>query len=124
MYKKMRKNYLLIVLFAALSMSLVTACTQGSGMIKNGNELHTSTKMSMIYDEFTGYKESKIQVNEGQPVEVNVSIVTEKGSIDAYIAKDNNKNNRWNSRASSYPNINIPATFIVEDYEVFQVTKR
>lgn len=104
MYKKMRKNYLLIVLFAALSMSLVTACTQGSGMIKNGNELHTSTKMSMIYDEFTGYKESKIQVNEGQPVEVNVSIVTEKGSIDAYIAKDNNKNN------SSYEGHDIPTS--------------
>jgi hypothetical protein len=93
MHKKMRNNFILIVLFAALSMSVVTGCTKGSGVVKNGNELNTSTKMSMIYDEFTGYKEAQIKVIEGQPVEVNVSIVTEKGSIDAYIAKDNNRKN-------------------------------
>ena len=104
MYKKMRKNVLLIVMFAALSMSIVTGCTKGTGMIKNGNELNTSTKMSMIYDEFTGYKESQIKVIEGQPVEVNVSIVTEKGTIDAYIARDNNKNN------SSYEGHAIPTS--------------
>ena len=102
MYKKMRKNVLLIVMFAALSMSIVTGCTKGSG-IKNGNELNTSTKVSMIYDEFTGYK-SQIKVIEGQPVEVNVSIVTEKGTIDAYIAKENNKNN------SSYEGHDIPTS--------------
>lgn len=61
MYKKMQKNFLIIVLFTALSMSIVTGCTKGSGMIKNGNELNTSTKMSMIYDEFTGYKEGICQ---------------------------------------------------------------
>ena len=92
MYKKPRKNYILLVLFVALSMSIVTGCTMGSGVIKSGNELNTSTKMSMVYNEFSGYKETQINVVEGQPVEVNVSIVTEKGSIDAYIAKDNNRN--------------------------------
>ena len=104
MYKKMRKNYLLIIIFVALAMSIVTGCTKGSGMIKNGNELNTSTKMSMVYDKFTGYKESQIKVIEGQPVEVNVSIVTEKGSIDAYIAKDNNREN------SSYEGHDIPTS--------------
>ena len=105
MYKKIRKNDILIVLFVALSMSIVTGCTMGSGMIKNGNELNTSTKMSMVYNEFTGYKETQIKVVEGQPVEVNVSIVTEKGTINAYIAKDNNKNN------SSYEGRSIPTSY-------------
>jgi hypothetical protein len=43
-------------------------------------------------------------VIEGQPVEVNVSIVTEKGSIDAYMAKDNNRKN------SSYEGYDIPTS--------------
>ena len=90
-------------MFAALSMSIVTGCTKGSGMIKNGNELNTSTKMSMIYDEFTGYKESQIKVIEGQPVEVNVSI-TNLSTIRCFIAKDNNKNN------SSYEGHDIPTS--------------
>ncbi len=90
MYVKIRKNYLLIVIVTALLISILTGCTKGSGIIKNGSELNTSTKMSMMYDEFNGHKETQINVIEGQPVDVTVSFVTEKGSINAYIAKDNN----------------------------------
>ena len=104
MYKKMRKYYFIIVMVIAISMSIVTGCTKGTGMIKNGNELNTPTKMSMVYEKFTGSRESKIKVVEGQPVEVNISIVTEKGSIDAYIAKDNNRDN------SSYEGEDIPTS--------------
>ena len=108
MYEKIRKNSLLIVIFAALLMSILTGCTKGSGIIKNGSELNTPTRMSMIYDEFNGYKETQIKVKEGQAVEVTVSIVTEKGSIDAYISKDNNREN------SSYEGHGIPtSTFTV-----------
>lgn len=104
MYKKIRKDSLLIVIFATLLMSIVTGCTKGSGITKNGSELNTSTKMSMIYDQFSGYKETQIKVKEGQPVEVTVNIVTEKGSIDAYISKDNNREN------SSYEGHAIPTS--------------
>ena len=93
MYKKMCKDFFVIIIFATLSMFIVTGCTKGSGMIKNGSELNTPTKMSMVYDKFNGYKETQIKVKEEQPVEVTVSIVTEKGSIDAYISKDNNEEN-------------------------------
>ena len=30
----------------------------------------------------------------------------------------------WNNGGSYYPDIGIPASFVVEDYEVFQVIKR
>ena len=104
MYKKMRKYYFIIIMVIAISMSIVTGCTKGTGMIKNGNELNTPTKMSMVYEKFTGSRVSQIKVVEGQPVEVNISIVTEKGSIDAYIAKDNNRDN------SSYEGEDIPTS--------------
>lgn len=104
MYVKMRKTSLLIVIVAALVMSILTGCTKGSGMIKNGSELNTPTKMAMIYDEFSGHKETQIKVEKGQPVEVTVGIVTEKGSMDAYIAKDNNTKN------SSYEGHTIPTS--------------
>ena len=104
MYKNMRKNVLLIVLFTALSLSIATSCTKESGVIKNGNELNTPNKMSMIYEKFTGNRESQIKVVEGQPVEVTVNIVTEKGSVDAYIAKDNNRDN------SGYEGEDIPTS--------------
>lgn len=94
MYEKIRKDSLLIVIFATLLMSILTGCTKGSGIVKNGSELNTPTKMSMIYNQFNGYKETQIKVKEGQPVEVAVSIITEKGSIDAYISKDNDRENR------------------------------
>lgn len=74
-------------------MSALTGCTYGSGAIKNGSELNTPTKMSMTYDVFNGHKETQINVKEGRPVEITVSFVTEKGAIDAYIAKENNTKN-------------------------------
>ncbi|MBP7331354.1 MAG: hypothetical protein KBA08_03475 [Firmicutes bacterium] len=104
MYEKLRKNSLLIVILAALSMLILTGCTKGSSIVKNGSELNTPTKMSMIYDEFSGYKETQIKVEEGQPVQVKVSFVTVRGPIDAYIAKDNNREN------SSYEGHAIPTS--------------
>ena len=78
------------------------ACTTGSGTVKNGVEYNSSTKMAMLYDEFTGYKQTHIDVGENETVEVVVSIVTERGTIDAYIARDNDVAN------SSYEGHDIP----------------
>ncbi|MDD4924145.1 MAG: hypothetical protein PHF74_04845 [Dehalococcoidales bacterium] len=83
-------------------MSMLSACTVGSGTVKNGVEYNSSTKMAMLYDEFSGYKQTHIDVRQNETVEVVVSIVTEKGSIDAYIAKDNDIAN------SSYEGHDIP----------------
>jgi hypothetical protein len=69
--------------------SLINGCTTGSGVVLNASELNTTTKMSMTYEKFTGHKQTHIEVKENSPVEVAVNFVTEKGSLDAYIAKDN-----------------------------------
>jgi hypothetical protein len=96
-------SYLSILLVCLmLLIPVLGACTVGSGTVKNGVEYNSSTKMAMLYDEFTGYKQTHIDVGENETVEVVVSIVTEKGSIDAYIAKDNDTAN------SSYEGHNIP----------------
>lgn len=84
----MRKILLFFMLFALVC--ILNGCTTGSGTAKNASELNTTTKISMLYENFNGYKETKIEVKEGEPAVVTVNIVTESGSIDAYIAKDNN----------------------------------
>ncbi|POG65117.1 hypothetical protein GLOIN_2v1483342 [Rhizophagus irregularis DAOM 181602=DAOM 197198] len=35
-----------------------------------------------------------------------------------------NKNNEWSSNPKSYPNLNIPGSFEIDDYEAFQVVKK
>jgi major membrane immunogen (membrane-anchored lipoprotein) len=101
------KKYGSLSLFIVCLMVLISmlgGCTCSSGFIKNGVENNTPTKMSMLYEEFTGYKQTHINVEAGKPVEVVVSIVTEKGSIDAYIARDNDIAN------SSYEGNDIPTS--------------
>lgn len=87
----MKKNSLLLILVVLLTM--LSGCTMGSGTVKNASELNTPTKMSMLYDKFNGYKETQIEVKENEPLIVAISVVTESGSIDAYIAKDNDTDN-------------------------------
>ncbi|PKC51764.1 hypothetical protein RhiirA1_483042, partial [Rhizophagus irregularis] len=35
-----------------------------------------------------------------------------------------NPDNTWHSNPNSYPNINIPGSFDIDDYEAFQVVKK
>jgi hypothetical protein len=84
--------------------SLISGCTTGSGSTLKSTELNTSTKMSMTYEKFTGYRQTKISVGENNPVTVRVNIVTENGELDAYIAKDNNR------ESSSYEGNNVPTS--------------
>lgn len=112
-----KKPYLLIT--ALLLMALAAGCSTGAGTLKYGSELNTPTKMSMSHEDFIGHKETQVMVLEGQPVVVTVSIITEKGTIDAYIAKDNNKAN------SSYEGHDIKtSTFTVTLKEPGQYTIR
>jgi hypothetical protein len=85
-----KKNLLLITL---ILVAILSGCSKGSGTVKNASELNTPTKISMIYEEFNGYKEKQIRVKENEPIIVAVNIVTESGSIDAYIAKYNDTDN-------------------------------
>ena len=88
---KMKKVSLLLVLFIILFGLL--GCTRGSGIVTKSKEYNTLTKMSMSYEKFTGYKQTEIKVDEGETVDVFVDIVTDDGTINAYISKDNEKDN-------------------------------
>lgn len=72
-----------------LLLFIISGCTSGSYTVINSSELNTPTKMSMSYEKFSGYKQTHIKVKNGETVQVKVHIVSESGSIDAYIAKDN-----------------------------------
>ncbi|MDD3839455.1 MAG: hypothetical protein PHP06_02675 [Clostridia bacterium] len=99
----MGKNQFLSI-FIVMIIFIFTGCTSGSYTVAKGNELNTSTKMSMNYEKFNGYKKTKIKVNSNEIVEVSVNIVTESGSIDAYIAKDDDVRN------SVYQGSDIPTS--------------
>ncbi|CAB4397458.1 unnamed protein product [Rhizophagus irregularis] len=43
-----------------------------------------------------------------------------RGSNDIMVTRDG----KWSSVTNSYPNINIPRNFVIDDYEVFQVIKK
>lgn len=95
-----------------------TGCTSGSYSVKTGNELNSSTRMSMQYTEFSGYKQTTLTVKD-EPVDVTVSFVTESGTLDAYIAKDND------TAHCSYQGENVPtATFVVTLSEPGKYTLR
>ena len=98
----LKKNlYLLITL---ILLAVLTGCTCGSFTILNGSELNTSTKMSMSYEKFNGFKQRNIEVREDETLVISVNIVTEAGSIDAYVAKDNDTTN------STYTGKDIPTS--------------
>ena len=72
---------------------LFAGCSNETETIIGGVEDNSSTRLSMSYDTFTGYRESIIRVSENQQVVVRVDIETESGRINAYIAKDNDLDN-------------------------------
>lgn len=86
MMKKISVLYLVIIVMLVFS-----GCTRGSQVTVMSKEHNTSTMMSMTYKKFSGYKETNVTVKEGEPVKIDVNIVTKDGTISAYIAKDDDK---------------------------------
>jgi hypothetical protein len=70
-----------------------SGCSNETETVIGGIEDNSSTQLSMSYDEFTGYRQRIIHVPENMQVVVGVDIVTDSGSIKAYIARDNNIDN-------------------------------
>jgi hypothetical protein len=82
------------LLFAA-TLILLSGCDLNSNNIENGNEVNTPTEISMVYDKFTGSRQTHIEVAENQPVTVIVEIVTDKGSLEATIVRDADNDVRY-----------------------------
>jgi hypothetical protein len=99
---KMKKRHLIVPLL--LLLIILCSCTKGSGIMKNATEINTPTKMSMMYDKFTGFKETTIRVDKENPITISVNITTVSGKIDAYIAKENDKSD------TSYEGNDIPTS--------------
>ena len=87
----MMKRYVIITLLALVL--FLSGCSNDTEMIIGGIEDNSPTQLSMSYDKFTGYRQSIIRVPENQQVVVRVDIETETGSINAYIARDNDIDN-------------------------------
>ena len=84
------KKIISIVIITFIMM-LLAGCTKSSYVIISGEDHDTSTQMSMTYEQFSGYKETQVKVKDGEEVKVSVKIATNGGTLDAYIAKDNDE---------------------------------
>ena len=96
--------YVLGILVLFVVTILTSSCITGSGSTVKSSELNTTTKMSMTYENFTGYRQTKVKVKENTPIVIRVDFVTESGELDAYIARDNNL------ELSSYEGNNVPTS--------------
>ena len=92
------------VLFLFALIALYAGCSNNSEVLIGGVETDSSTRLAMSYDKFTGYRETVVRVNNDSPVLVRVDILTESGSLDAFIALDNDADNRM------YEGNGIPTT--------------
>lgn len=70
---------------------MVSCNSGGSFVVRKSIEKNTLTTMSMSYEKFDGYKYRNIKVTE--PITITISFTTKSGTLNAYIAKDDDKNN-------------------------------
>lgn len=85
---KSRNVFLFLAILAIVTLS---GCTYGSGSTLKSIENNTTTKMSMSYSKFNGYKITPIHVKKGGPINVNVNIVSKEGEIDMSITDEKDK---------------------------------
>jgi len=81
----MKKMFLLTI--AMLLGIALLGCSRGSYSVINGQELNSSTRFSMIYDRFNGFKEKDVTVEVGEPMEISVSFTTISGKLDSSICR-------------------------------------
>lgn len=79
------KKLLTVLLIIAMAIGL-SGCSKyiSIGSVENSSE----HKMSASYLMYSGSKEREITVEDGETVTVTVKVTTKKGSLDAYIYKD------------------------------------
>lgn len=78
------KKYILLIIVSTIF--LLSGCTYGSFSAIKSFEKNTFSMMSMSYERFNGYKATYVKVKEGNPIDVNVVIVSEKGKLNMSIA--------------------------------------
>lgn len=98
------KRRLVYICIAILLIFNLYSCNTGSCTTILSVETNTSSEKAMKYEKFSGYKIYKFNVGEGEEITVAVSITSESGELDAYIAKDNDKPN------AVYEGNNIPTS--------------
>ncbi len=80
------KKYILLIIVSTIF--LLSGCTYGSFSTLKSVEKNTFSMMSMSYEKFNGYKATSIKVKEGNPMDVNVAIVSKKGKLDMTITDE------------------------------------
>lgn len=80
------KKYILLIIVSTIF--LLSACTYGSFSTLKSVEKNTFSMMSMSYEKFNGYKATSIKVKKGNPMDVNVDIVSKKGKLDMSITDE------------------------------------
>ncbi|CAB4400151.1 unnamed protein product [Rhizophagus irregularis] len=94
---------------------------EGSGIFKD-----TQDSFVYIFNDYRDINRGKI----GRVTDASHALICNHqwGPIFGYnydIAMyPDSQNNKWYSKPNSYPNINIPGSFEIDDYEAFQVVKK
>ncbi len=103
------KFYFLLAMITAVT--FISGCTYGSGVTIGSVEVNTSSKMSMSYQKFSGYKATDIHLKEGEAVEISVDIVSKEGKIDLTIVKEANKNDEKSQKDETiYEGTDLPTS--------------
>ncbi|EPR13205.1 hypothetical protein [Ruminiclostridium papyrosolvens] len=80
------KKHILLIIVSTIF--LLSGCTYGSYSTLKSVENNTSSMMSMRYERFNGYNATPIKVKEGNPIDVSVDIVSNKGKLDMSITDE------------------------------------
>lgn len=82
-----RCKYALLLIIVVLPL-ILCSCVEGSYVTRGSVQNNTRSQMYMRYEYFDGYKQTTINVKDGVKT-VNIEITSQSGSLDLYIAKDN-----------------------------------
>jgi hypothetical protein len=85
------RNRSLLFSLIILIIVVLSGCTYGSYSSVGSVEINLPGKMSMSYSKFNGYKATPIHVKKGEPIDVNVNIVSKEGKINVSITDEKDK---------------------------------
>lgn len=83
---KTKITILMIVLLVTLSLF---GCSGGSYKAKCSNEDNTNNSMKMSYSDFQGYKFTSIKLKNGDELNLNINVTTEKGNLKITLIDEN-----------------------------------
>lgn len=85
----MNKMKKLILFTLVVLLTLISGCSYGNYTTTGAIQISTSSRMSMSYLKFDGYRTTEMNIKEGEKYQVDVSIVSEEGKLGLTVVREN-----------------------------------